>query len=68
MATMQILTTLSPKGLCNEDYKNDRMQLQVLSTSGEPFNSTSLEKGNKSSLALGMETKLERGRNRCIYR
>lgn len=63
---MQILTTLSPKRLRNGNYKNDRMQLQVLSTLGEPINSISPEKENKLPSALGMETKLERGRNRYM--
>ena len=64
---MQKLTTLSPNGLRNGNYKNDRMQLQVLSTLEEPINSISPEKENKLPSALGMETKLERGRNREMY-
>jgi len=67
MKTMQKLTTLSPNGLCNGDYKNDKIQLQVLSTSEESLNSIFPEKENKSLSALGMETKLERGRNRQMY-
>lgn len=63
---MQKLTTQSSeRELRNGGYKNGRMQLQVLPSSEESINSIS--ERNKPSLALGMETKPERGRNRQMH-